>query len=515
MFLKELDYLSPNITLYYSKRSKHVSIISGILTIIHYSCLFIASLYYFISLVLRTSQEFFYYRQYIENPRTFVLDKNDLFHFVNLTGVNYDPRAYSIIGVHNSSSEVIENNSELNFDYWKYLPCDWNYDAPDELKKEIKYKENESLCIKGFYNHTSKKFFSSTHQDFTYPKLEHELGSEHSVFYGIIFQECQNESNYNIENNITYYESSKIKKEIKNAKSLVIYVIDQYISVENYAKPNLKFLQKTESGIFDKNVIVNNLHFSPTRIKTHNGFWFDSIEQLNTYSFDQSLKGGYEIQNKSVGGMAYFWMHNQIDVFTRTFLKIPDILASISGIEKFSYIFFFTINLLYNNFIVAGDFNKLLNITIDKTEKNFKEKEAKRRTILSVPTPQFSSLHFCGKTKSMIHSPRNEKKTLSTKNISLAATIKYYFKIDNRSYLSSVINFRKRLLSEEKVLKNELKLYKLLRVVYNDPNLIDDENLHITEMSVGNNLRTIVKQASAASWAQNISHINSNVDLLK
>ena len=49
MFFKNVDFLTPKITLYYNRKSSHSSIISGILTIISYLSIFVLVLYTFLN----------------------------------------------------------------------------------------------------------------------------------------------------------------------------------------------------------------------------------------------------------------------------------------------------------------------------------------------------------------------------------------------------------------------------------------------------------------------------------
>ena len=57
MFLKKFDWISPPITLYFKGENSHVSIYSGILSIIAYIIVVAATIYYALEFINRESQK--------------------------------------------------------------------------------------------------------------------------------------------------------------------------------------------------------------------------------------------------------------------------------------------------------------------------------------------------------------------------------------------------------------------------------------------------------------------------
>lgn len=451
MFLKNIDFLTPDITLYYKGSKKHSSIVSGILTVIHYSCIFAAAVYYLSALSMKSTKTFFYFKEYVEDPGSFDISPTELFHYVTFNGQIYDPQAMSLIGVQVDPDSILYDNSEDKIDYWRYSKCNWNIQAPNEFKKSLENKEG--LCISEFYNHTLKKTFKINEPEFAYPKLEHGIGSTDAVFYGIVLQGCQN----NTKPEKDCYEKEESKKKISQITTFNIYITDHYINVENYTHPLKKYLQRTEAGVFEESIIVNNLHFSPTEVKTHTGFWFTSIKKKRTYTIDQSVKGSYTIKDKTIGGMAYFWMHNNVSYYERTYLTIPDILSSIAGIGNFTYTIFFCLNLIYSRFIIISDFNHILLSTINQFKKEEKMSLVFGRTMKKLKLPN----------KKRVQTVIFESKTLKKKNsIFFFHTLSHFFKVKSNCYITNLENFRKKILGEEKILIDEFIFDKLLKVSF-------------------------------------------------
>ena len=99
MFLKKMDYISPQITLFYHKRDRHVHAISGILTIISY-VLLISCSGYFISLLLnRKDPTSYFFNKFVDDVGTFPLNSSSMFHYITVGKVKIDFKAINIVGV--------------------------------------------------------------------------------------------------------------------------------------------------------------------------------------------------------------------------------------------------------------------------------------------------------------------------------------------------------------------------------------------------------------------------------
>ena len=84
MFLRQLDMLSPKITLYYKRKTKHASIISGILTIFTFISIFGFALYYIIRCINRENPTAYFFNRYVDDIGTFSFKDLNFFNYIQL-----------------------------------------------------------------------------------------------------------------------------------------------------------------------------------------------------------------------------------------------------------------------------------------------------------------------------------------------------------------------------------------------------------------------------------------------
>ena len=80
MFLKKFDWISPPITLYFKGENSHVSIYSGILSIIAYVIVVAATIYYALEFINRESPKAYFFTRYIEDAGVFPVNSSQMFH---------------------------------------------------------------------------------------------------------------------------------------------------------------------------------------------------------------------------------------------------------------------------------------------------------------------------------------------------------------------------------------------------------------------------------------------------
>ena len=81
MFFKSLDYLSPNISIYYKGALTHPSIVSGIFSILALIIVINLGVYFSIDLIRRENPNAFYFNSFIEDAGTYKLNNTSMFHF--------------------------------------------------------------------------------------------------------------------------------------------------------------------------------------------------------------------------------------------------------------------------------------------------------------------------------------------------------------------------------------------------------------------------------------------------
>ena len=175
MWIKKLDMLSPPITLYYNEEAQHSSIFSGILSVIVYIGVFVASIYYALNFIERTSPKAYFFNKYTEDAGTFPVNASSMFNFIQLTNresnaiVPFDFGAFIAIGFDDAyDNQYMEDvNITKTKDHWVYGYC--NNDSDTEGISELidfEYYE-QSACIREYYDSRKKQYFKTGENGFS------------------------------------------------------------------------------------------------------------------------------------------------------------------------------------------------------------------------------------------------------------------------------------------------------------------------------------------------------------
>ena len=369
--LKSCDNLSPPITLYYKNGDRHASNISGFLTIISYLTITILSIIFSLDFILKLNPTSYFYNKYISDVGFFPLNSSGIFHFL-VTGeennILYDNRAFSIYGVE-ENADIIKNNSNMSlYNHWIYGPC--SKSDIDNLKDYLDvYKTSfeQGMCIQKYYDVSTKTIIEKNDINFKYPILAHGNSNPNSNTYGIFLMRCQN---YSDEENVNCYSNKESDNFALKSFSFAIYFIDQYADVTNYHYPLTRFYNKIRNQMILESYTINNLNFKPVIIATHAGMLFNEETDLNSFALDVNEKFTIEEYNTGIYGVVYFWMENQAGVYDRTYQKIQEVSASISGVSKLIMIIGYFLNYLIHEFTLVND----LRVDISKKTEKFGKK---------------------------------------------------------------------------------------------------------------------------------------------
>ena len=131
MFLKKLDFLSPDITLYHKGDHSHSSWMSGILSLIQVAIMIFVTIYYSLDLINHREPKSYFYYRFIENAGFYPLNASSFFHFISIvtqsdsvTEYSFDFLSFRIIGFDTYYARYIENPNLTNIDHWLYGKCD-------------------------------------------------------------------------------------------------------------------------------------------------------------------------------------------------------------------------------------------------------------------------------------------------------------------------------------------------------------------------------------------------------
>ena len=104
--LKNIDFLSPDITLYHKGDHSHSSWMSGIISLIQVIILIFCGIYYFLDLIYHREPKAYYYNRFIEDAGFYPINSSSFFHFISIstekdsmTEYDFDFLSFRVIGL--------------------------------------------------------------------------------------------------------------------------------------------------------------------------------------------------------------------------------------------------------------------------------------------------------------------------------------------------------------------------------------------------------------------------------
>ena len=280
MFLKKCDLISPPITLYFKGESSHVSIYSGILSIIAIIIVIISAIYYILEFIHRKSPKAYFYTRYIEDAGEFPLNSTQMFHFIQVTSqennqkIPLDFQAFRIIGFDDAYPDEYMSDGEIAKikDHWIYGNCNNNSDTKGISYLITQNYYEQSACIRKYYDATKKKYFNTGEEGFRWPVIKKGCSNPERTYYGLIMQRCDKADEFIKEQGPECKSSSEIDQ-IINGASLSFQIIDHYADMLNYEMPLHKYFYELSTGFMNNHYHIQNLNFNPANMLTHNGFF--------------------------------------------------------------------------------------------------------------------------------------------------------------------------------------------------------------------------------------------------
>ena len=438
---KKIDFLSPNITLYYREEDKHSSILSAFLSVILFGVIIISIYLLSYDFLYKKNPISFYYIKYIEDIGQFYFNNSGVFHYVYLT-LKYQ-----------------NENPKINFNSLNIIGL--NID-------EYLFKENPNIT--DFNND----------KNFVYPSIEHGAGNPNTTHYGIYIINCQN-TPYN--NNSCENEEKQLQ-EINKFSGYIINFIDYVVDVSDYKNPLQPYYHSIGNGFNPNFFTINHLNFHPIQLQTNEGIILDSKNQVNNYKFDVNEKLTYSSNNIILGSIN-FWFQNTLDCYDRTYKKIQDIAGALEGIIEIIMLFVRLINNIFlNDYQTIRDFNKEIEIKVDKKNKimhlssikmqkmnsnlnNFQnEKINKKKTFDFKNDKKILQNNFILSNIEIYRKPTKiEKNFKKIKWLDLIIGVRFRCK---KNYISYIEFQRKKIISEEMLINHYIIIKKLKDVAIND-----------------------------------------------
>ena len=522
MFIKNLDYISPKITLFHNGSDKHSSLISGVLSIILTIFGFIFVYLLSLDFLFHKNPTAFYYNKLENNIKKVNIDSKTFFHYISISdrdNINfslYDKTVYSIFGIMDFDLQNFQNEDYFNNKtYWIYENCDYNdYKDYDEIL-EIESKEQilNSGCIKKI--NKNGQIYKINDKQFEYPYLEKGINSILNRNYAIIIKGCINSTL----NNYSCTLPEIIQKAVSTFQNIYFNYFEYFVQVDDYKNPMQFILSNYTFFFYEFNYFdIRFLNFHSIELKTNNGILFDNEIMEKKYKlYSDSVV--YYISNNPIRGVIVLQLINFAEIYDRTYKKLQDIAGGVDGIiEVFIFIFEFINSFFYHDFQLIKDFNnaieqKVIKIKFVGNLNSNKNKtilpvlsENKKKNILKNHLKYFtvnenlsSSKNYFKNTKinTFINKNNNMDNNNSHNNIQMNLFDKrltHYYKsiswktffinrlkcINKNFYIKSSEKMRKEMLSEERLYKNyfDMKYFKE-KIENNNEYLRDLENTNL------------------------------------
>ena len=389
MFIKDLDFVSPRITIYHQGYLSHSSILSGVLSVISIILIFLFAIYFLLDIIQRENPNSSYFNSFTENAPNYQINSTSLFHFINIaqtssntTYEGIDFTAFRIIGFQRYYLSYLNDKNISLFHHWLYGYCDNETDTKG-ISQLITYDFfGKSACIKKFWDTTEQNYFDKGHPKFQWPELDHGVFHEKNKVYDIVVERCQEDTIGYILGEGFHCRSELEMKEYYSKRSIGVrlfhfYFIDNYIDIFNYKNPTNKFFYRIETRFYTDKFSVNDISLNPTKIRTENGIISRNKLEEISYNFDRNGVYREEKENTDLFMVYHIFLINIVHYYERNYKKIQDVFSSIGGIYQIVLMLATYINALYNQYMILSDTDLLLQSSIYNENLIFEEKNKK------------------------------------------------------------------------------------------------------------------------------------------
>ena len=367
MNLKAIDFLSPEITLFYNGSLSHSSRISGILTIVACAIIILCS-YCYIECILNSKNEtpkVSSYNLFIEDAGVFPINSSSFFHFISTVKDDrypgtegFDFTIFNLIGFDKKLTDYEKDNDLTKHNHWLYGYCN-NEDTNGITELVTQEYFLKSACIKKYFDFSTQKYYRIGDPNFKWPKMAHGTINTSKEFYSIILQKCDPKIlNIILDENINCKDDNEIE-EMFQYGTIHFNFIDYYVDLLKYNQPNRKYFYRIENTLDKDNYSVNHLNFNPSIIKTYNGFIFEKYDKELSYLYERNDVFTH-INKGNIYMEYYLWMNNRLSYYERTYSRIQDVLANVGGVAQAIMAVALFINNFINKYIILVDTQKLL-----------------------------------------------------------------------------------------------------------------------------------------------------------
>ena len=499
MVLKKFDYFSPLITLYFKGETRHSSSFSGIISIFFSCFVFIICLYVSFDFLFKRNPTSYYLKREIKDSGTININNDNFFHYLSFIDLEdekeenyYNEKLFSVIGINNNSLDdfyLYNLISQYSYSHYIYELCEKLNISNNLFEKNL----NKSLCITKYYDNNTNKIINYNEKDFPFPKLKNNLDNNTILYYGIIIKECENNTLYN---NNSCYDIDTIRKiTFSKDRKYTLNYYSNYFDIENFNNPIITQLSKITFTYNPYFIKKNEINLFQLFLKTTTGFFFDKSKEIQILNLENYINSySYNFLHTFIE-VNQIKISNKIEIYNRIYKKFQDIIGSIDGMMGLLIFFIEILNeFFYHDYRLINDFNEVIG---EKVEKIKKKEENLRLSPSNNITSQILLNNFVAENlklnkysnqnnlhiKSSLFQTKNINNVTNNNKIFSDSCINYEKKIVNNfqifswlqymksiivcfknkkyKYYDRILELRKNILSEERLLKNYWSIKKI------------------------------------------------------
>ena len=509
--IKDIDFLSPPITLFHLEKRTHTSKLGACFVIALVIACSSYTIFLIYNLISHKKMTYIFFKKFEFEAGYYSFDPSSVFHFIQIfapqSGGYFDKfdsryiRAYTTY----AQSNLSYSNLDL-YDHWVFDTCRKNIDDKDLDDSLFQNVENfaNGVCIRHYYNSSERKYYSLEDKGFKWPHLEHGISQRNNIYLTTIVQKCSNDSIIN-----ELFGMCPSQKEIDDYVSrylgIYLYFTDTQVDPTNFQSPVTQYLQVVSTGIGTSETYVESyMHFSPLRVRTKIGSIFGKTQDINSFYFDFNRKGAANNAGAKYFTITryYHLMQNNVQIYERRYNNLFDLFSEIGGIAQFIFYLFYWVNYIYNTFVIDFDTNSLfftLNYTKPKTIGNN-----------SINVNSISNKIKINGNDNKIYNIQNNILKLSRRGTKKVRNSKFYVNKNSRD-INNFSDYESNLNLEKSSVKQKIKYFEIdnmnqktivRRKKLLGTNIINDDNSAqiLNELKLGKNYDLI----------DNVDNINSN-----
>jgi hypothetical protein len=369
VLFKEIDFLSPEITLFHLGKKNYFSIFSIILSIILIIILIIFSMIFSLDLIKRKDLVAYSSKTWENDIGTFLLDDNSYFHFLTIYSQiypysdEYNSSLINFLGIINYNRSMIQKEEINNFSHWIYDICDEN-----ELNRKKEYNNYTDynftrLCIKYYFNNETKNYYYYTDKEFIWPNVSGGIENPNFTTYSIVMTKCFENEYLNITN---CYDGNPKNQSVQSFTINLTYY-EAIVELSNYKTPIKHRLKTLQLSLTKSFIFSSNITMTPVKFSSNDGIILDNERFYQGQKF-KSNKIGYSYEtNLNLYGAISILLENDEEIYFRNYKKLQSIIGYIGGFYQFFLLLFKLINsFIYYDFQIVDDFNKMIENRISK-----------------------------------------------------------------------------------------------------------------------------------------------------